>query len=216
MQIPARRILVVEDEGYTRSTTAELLRQYGFEVAEAANAVSAKRAVKAFDPDAMVIDIELGDGPNGLDLIAALNKTHKDIAFVLLSNFAPTRTDMAELRNVAYLSKKHISGVGELIDALESVLHDQDPKYNFPAVTAEALDALTPNQLQTLKLLAQGATNLEIAEKRGVSLRATEKSIERIYSTLGLRRDGKSSPRLIAAQVYLDSAGRPNAESIGK
>lgn len=209
---PARRVLVVDDESYTRSTTAELLRQYGFEVAEAENAVMAKRSVVKFDPDAMVVDIELGKGPSGLDLINALRRTHGHIAFVLLSNFAPNKADFAELKHVAYLSKRENSNINKLVSALEDMLQDKDPAIDYPVLAPEKIALLTKGQLEILKMIAAGATNQEIALKRDASIRAIEKSIERIYSTLNIKRDGKNTPRLVAARIYFDALGHPNMD----
>ena len=209
---PVRRVVVVDDESFTRSTSAQLLRQAGFEVAEASSAVAAKRAVADFDPDAMVIDIELGKGPTGLDLIAALNTTHRHIAFVLLSNFAPTPADLAELQNVAFVSKRQVTDFQQLIDALEYVLADHDPSRVYPATDSGKLAALTKNQIEILRLLASGATNQEISSQRRVSMRAVEKSIQRIYEALDIKRDGKTNPRQMAAQLYMGLAGKPSSD----
>ena len=209
MDKPLRRVLVVDDETYSRSATAQLLRQNKFDVAEASNAIKAKKSIETFDPDAVVVDIELGDGPNGLELIDALQKTHSHIAFVLLSNFAPTKADLFNLNNVAFLSKRETSNINRVVMALEEVLEDRDPADLYPITNSNALENLTTNQLEILKLLASGATNWEIAQQRDASLRAIEKSIERIYAALNLKRDGISSPRISATRIYLDAAGKP-------
>ena len=64
----ARRILVVEDEPLLRDLIAKSVEASGFIVSTAANAADAKRAIKVSDPDALVLDIELGPGGTGLDL----------------------------------------------------------------------------------------------------------------------------------------------------
>jgi len=58
----ARRILVVEDEPLLRDLIAKSVEASGFIVSTAANAADAKRAIKVSDPDALVLDIELGPG----------------------------------------------------------------------------------------------------------------------------------------------------------
>ncbi len=72
MQKVERKILVVEDESLLRNLIANLLESEGFLVQSAGSAVEAKRVAKLFDPDLALLDIELGDGPNGLDLAESL------------------------------------------------------------------------------------------------------------------------------------------------
>jgi DNA-binding response OmpR family regulator len=55
-----RTIVVVENESLLRDLIARSLEAAGFSVSTAANASDAKRAVKAADPEACVVDIELG------------------------------------------------------------------------------------------------------------------------------------------------------------
>ena len=70
-----RRLLVVEDDALTASLLAETLVSQGFEVVTAHDVVEALRAVDIFDPDAALIDIALGEGPNGIDLALPHAKT---------------------------------------------------------------------------------------------------------------------------------------------
>lgn len=60
-----RRVLVVEDEALLRALLKSTLATHGFEVDTASDAVSASRMMKAFDPDVMVVDIDLGEGALG-------------------------------------------------------------------------------------------------------------------------------------------------------
>ncbi|MFM7598778.1 MAG: response regulator [Actinomycetota bacterium] len=68
-----RRILVVEDEPFVRGLVGETLRGAGFEVRTAGTATEAMEQVEDFDPDGAVLDIDLGDGPNGVDVSDALS-----------------------------------------------------------------------------------------------------------------------------------------------
>ena len=206
--VPIRRVLIVEDERFTRSALVEVLGHAGFSVADAHNAVTAKRAIDQFDPDAMIVDIELGEGPSGLDLITAVQKTHRHIAIVLLSNYVPTVADMETLRRVAYLSKRDSADVEKLLAALEDVLHDVDPADKYPVTQPSRLAGLTRNQMEILRMLASGATNHDIATQREVSVRAVEKALERLYTALDLPRDGRTNRRFLAAAMYSNTVGK--------
>ena len=67
-----RRILIVEVDVFMGSLMAEALSNQGFRTALAESAVAAKRLVGEFDPDAALVDVNLGDGPNGIEFIRML------------------------------------------------------------------------------------------------------------------------------------------------
>lgn len=201
-----RRVLVVDDEPIIRTLIAERLQQSGFEVQVAADALSAKRVMLRFDPDALVVDLDLGDGPSGTELISALHQINPALGFLLLSNYVPTPVELSSATKIGYLNKRDVSHIEKLIEALEEVLVTGQGA--SPAATPDSrLSNLTKNQLEILGLLAKGLTNPEIAERRGVSTRAVEQSIHRIYQSLGLERDAGHSRRVTAARIYASELG---------
>lgn len=58
---PALRVLVVDDNQDAADTLALLLEPLGYEVHVAYEGLGALRAVKSFDPDAVILDIGLPD-----------------------------------------------------------------------------------------------------------------------------------------------------------
>lgn len=200
-----RRILVVDDEPILRTLLAERLSQNGFEVRYAPDALSAKREMLKFDPDALVVDLDLGDGPSGTELIAALQEINPALGFVLLTNYIPTAAEMKSAKNLRYLNKREVSDIGLIIEALESVLRIGETAKDIPQ--AGKLSVLTPGQLEILGMLAQGLSNNEIAVARKVGLRAVEQTIHRIYQALGLSRDSATSSRVTAARIYTAEMG---------
>lgn len=73
-------MLIVEDEPLMGSLLADALMAHKFEVQIAANVKEAREAVSSFDPDGILLDISLGDGPSGLDLAHVLAAQRPDIA----------------------------------------------------------------------------------------------------------------------------------------
>jgi two-component system OmpR family response regulator len=61
----SRRIAIVEDEPAIRANYAEALRRHGYEVAAYASRPEALAAVRTRLPDLAVIDVALGDEPDG-------------------------------------------------------------------------------------------------------------------------------------------------------
>lgn len=201
----SRKILVVDDEPIIRTLIGERLTQAGFEVRNAPDALSAKREMLKFDPDALVVDLDLGDGPSGTELISALQEINPALGFVLLTNYTPTAAEMKSGKNLRYLSKRDVSDISLIIEALDSVLREGESKIG--EVADSKLSVLTQGQVDVLGMLAQGLSNQEISVARGVGLRAVEQTIHRIYQALGLTKDAGTSSRVTAARIYTSEMG---------
>ena len=202
----SRRVLVVDDEPIIRALIAERLTQEGFEVETAPDALSAKRVMLRFDPDALIVDLDLGDGPSGTELIAALHQINPALGFLLLSNYVPTPAELSSASRISYLNKREVSQIEKLVSTLEEVLTSEQS--SAVKVDSESkLSGLTKNQLEVLRLLAKGLSNSEIAQKRGISTRAIEQAVHRIYLELGLDADSGSSRRVTAARIYASELG---------
>jgi DNA-binding NarL/FixJ family response regulator len=204
---PRRRVLLVEDEQLTRALLASFLELSGFDVAGCGSAEEAIDLVETFDPDAVVTDISLGNGANGLDMINALAHQSPHLAFVILSNFEFVAGQLDQSIASAYLRKKDVANPQKLVDALNSALLERSPSILFPATGENQLTSLTPGQIDVLKLLASGATNAEIARSRSTTLQATEQMLNRTYKAMGIVRDGRTSQRVAAARIYAQVTG---------
>lgn len=202
-----RRVLLVEDDPLLRDLLARALEGHGFVVAPAANAADAKRAFAAFDPDGAVVDVELGSGPTGFDLADVLRRDHQFFPIVFLTNlpdprFAQRTSDDLPL-GVAYLRKTALSNTQALLDALDHVMRgelanlprdDRDP--NRP------LAGLTRKQVEVMRLVAEGRSNIQIAEIRGVTIKAVEDTVRRACATLGIDPDAEGNIRVAAARRF--------------
>ena len=202
----ARRILVVEDEPLLRDLIAKSVEASGFIVSTAANAADAKRAIKVSDPDALLLDIELGPGGTGLDLAEVVGRQFPDIGIVFLTNlpdprFAGEASAKVSKRH-AYLRKSALQSGSELVDAIEAVLRDRvTNEYRHDLASNRPLSALSQRQIATLKLVADGKTNSQIATIRGTSVRAVESMLSRVFETLGIAPNS-SNPRVEAVTRF--------------
>jgi DNA-binding NarL/FixJ family response regulator len=210
-----RRVLVVEDHALMRSLVADAFAQRGFEPSTAPSAVEALRLVEDADPDLLVTDIDLGSRPNGVELATILRERAPHIAVLFLSNLSREAAAAQARDTVAgasFVNKGAIGSVDELVDAAEAVLVDRPVEHLSGASGAQgALLRLSPAQRETTRLLASGLTNAEIARRRGVSVRAVEKSVERVFQALGLTGDDGIAPRVAAATLYTATYGDPGS-----
>lgn len=212
-----RRILLVEDQDLTRGLLKQALEGAGFEVCAVADAASAARVVVDFDPDGALLDIELGDGPSGLDLAHSLLKRAPWLGVVFLSRLPSAALAGGEappeLPTIAYLDKTEVASPERIISALNAVLTESASRdeHRDDLQQQRPLASLTTGQEQVLHLMAQGMSNSEIAEVRGVSVRAVENKIQRILAAMGIEPGPAVNARVLAVRAYLEAT----AESAG-
>jgi DNA-binding NarL/FixJ family response regulator len=207
-----RSLLVVEDNSLLRELLASALEARGFVVYTAASVADAKRCVLRFDPDGVILDIELGPGPNGFDFADMLREISPHAAIVFLTNLPDPRfaerTSDGLPTGVAYLRKTALSDVGVLVDALDAAMrgwgvsgyrHDRDPD--------RPLASLTRKQVEVMNLAAEGKSNSQIAEDRGISVKSVEDLLSRAASALGVDAAHDGNIRVAAVRTFLKGRG---------
>jgi CheY-like chemotaxis protein len=115
--VPARRrVLLVEDEGLVRMTTADVLTELGFEVVEAESGAAALSRLDPA-PDLLICDLGLPD-MDGLALIAEVRARVPGLAVVVASG----RTEAPDA-DVVYLTKPYDGR--DLRKAVEAALRER-------------------------------------------------------------------------------------------
>src|SRR5207245_227958 len=82
------RILLVDDEANIRKMVGALLQSEGFETAEAGNGTAALAAVERGAPDAVLLDLMMPGGPDGLATLEQLKRVAPDVPVVMMSGKA--------------------------------------------------------------------------------------------------------------------------------
>lgn len=208
-----RQIVVIENEALLRDLLAKALENEGFAVTTAANASDARRAIVAIDPDALVVDIELGPGPNGFDLVEALENEGEDLAVVFLTNLPDPRfagrDSISNRKNIGYLRKSQLVDSRELVSALEAVLKERiGPEHRHDLADGRPLGNLSRKQIGVLKMVSDGMTNAQIAEIRGTTIRAVEGIISRVFDALGIDPSAEGNARVEASRRYLQATAQ--------
>lgn len=208
-----RRVLVVEDEAFTSGLVCAALRGGGFEVRPASSAAAARREVADFDPDAAVIDLNLGAGPNGVDLAHILSHQNPGVALLLLTKVPDLRaagyTEADLPATCGFIRKEAVTDADLLVQAVESALADQVQRMKGQLDQASPLTALTQTQFAVLRLVAQGYTTPRIAELRGTTTSAVEKVLGSIYDSLHIGKDDGISRRAEAMRIFVEYVGLP-------
>ncbi|MGH7570142.1 MAG: sigma-54-dependent transcriptional regulator [Gemmatimonadales bacterium] len=82
------RVLLVDDEANIRRMVGALLQAEGFETAEAANGKAALAIVDEAAPDAILLDLMMPGGPDGLATLEQLKRRAPDVPVVMMSGKA--------------------------------------------------------------------------------------------------------------------------------
>lgn len=209
-----RTVLVVEDEPFIRGLVSDKLKSDGFKVEIASSAADARKIAANNDLDVVVMDIDLGPGPSGLDLGLALHKIHPELALVFLTHVPEPRMFGVDVKmvpkNAAYLLKERLSDPEVLNEAIEAALRDKvTPEFRDDLKPSHPLVNVSRTQLDVLRLVAKGMSNQEIAELRGTTLRAVENLVNRAIAAAGIDVKSKTSARVIAVREFIKVAGLP-------
>jgi DNA-binding response OmpR family regulator len=120
-----KTVLVVEDEVLVRSLVARLLSASGYDVVEAADAISAAELIGSAKPDLVILDVGL-PGMSGLDLLEHVRRA-SDLPVIVLSGRGLEDDRVRGLQQGAddYVVKPFLHG--ELVARVESVLRRSRP-----------------------------------------------------------------------------------------
>jgi len=206
------RTVLVEDDLFMRGILSDALKARGVQVlGQYATAAEAAKMPEQLKPNVAVLDLHLGSGPSGLDVAMFLRKRNPYIGLVFLTSFDDPRLLNPHLpklpHNASYLTKSKLGNIDELLmamsDAALGINGDAHASHS-----GSQIREFTDTQLETLRLVAQGYSNAEIASRRFVTQRSVEISIARIAKTLGLAADATRNQRVHMARVYFRAMGR--------
>ena len=206
-----RKLLVVEDEPLMASLLAESLNAANFNVETAPDAAKARKVIDRFDPDILLLDISLGDGPSGVHLAHAVHETRPDIAILILTKHPDAKSatsDGLDLPpNVGFLRKHLVNDISYLLNAIEKVLTDRHSEVRQDQPVTSPIAQLSSQAIKVLALVAQGYNTTEIATRMDLSIKSVERWIETIYRELNIDSKGAINPRVEAARQYYLIAG---------
>jgi two-component system nitrogen regulation response regulator NtrX len=82
------RVLLVDDEANIRRMLGALLQAEGFETAEAENGTAALAALESAPPDAVLLDLMMPGGPDGIATLEQMKQRAPDVPVVMMSGKA--------------------------------------------------------------------------------------------------------------------------------
>ena len=98
-------ILVIDDEANIRRLYRDELSEAGYRVVAAANWEEARRLLDATPPDLVTLDIRLGGGPDGIEILRMLKELRPGLPVIMLTAFGEYRADFSVWASEAYVVK---------------------------------------------------------------------------------------------------------------
>jgi DNA-binding NarL/FixJ family response regulator len=193
------RVMLADDHRVLRDSLRLLLEKNGCEVVgEAATGEEALALAAKVRAQVLIMDLEM-PGVGGLAITYRIAKLSSPPSVLILSAYSDEDYVVEALTRAGaagYLVKS--DGTDELINAVRAV--NAGKRYLSPSVapillgrlqspnpSRPALDPLTRREREVLRLLGQGATSKEIAERLGISPKTAQVHRENIKQKLNLR-----------------------------
>ena len=206
-------VLIVEDEGLFRDMLKISLSSFtNLNVVGAVGSGNeAMQFAKESAPDVILMDIELGTEPNGIETGRLIRTENPKVGIVILSFHKDkeyiSSLPPGEASGWSYLLKQSVGDTSALGRAIEGsasgfVVLDPEVVMGLKPKQGSAIAALTPRQQEVLSLMAQGY-NSAIAEKLVLGSKSVENYINAIYQELNASQTDEVHPRVFAVLSYI-------------
>jgi serine/threonine-protein kinase len=173
-------------------------------------------AVRAHQPDVVIIDIRMPPThtTEGLQAAERIAADHPGIGILILSQYLEPEYAMSLLADypegIGYLLKERVFDRAVLTDALRRIVEGEcviDPTIVSRLMQRkrrhDPLAELTSREREVLALVAEGLSNAAIAERLVVTERTVEAHATQIFSKLGLEASRDTHRRVLATLAYL-------------
>lgn len=192
------RILVVDDESVVREGVVAILSlQTDLEVVgEAQDGIQAVQMAKKTKPDVVLLDLVMPK-QDGLATIPKLKEILPETKILVLTSFAESDRVYQAIKSGALGFLLKDATRVQLLQAIRDVSKGQASiqpsialkviyEIDHPSELLYTADPLTPRELETLRLIARGLSNQEIAAELVVHQRTVAKYVSSILDKLQL------------------------------
>ena len=193
-------VAIVEDNSDILQALEQIIESSGVYTL-AGSCISGEEALQKLpllNPTVVLMDIGLGDGINGIEVVRELKESNPQILFLMCTIYEEDEKIFEALRAGAsgYILKKTspaklLEGIQELIDGgapmssqIASKVVTAFQNNAIATGTGNAIDLLTKRENEILEMLATGLLYKEIADKMLITPGTVRKHVYHIYEKL--------------------------------
>jgi DNA-binding NarL/FixJ family response regulator len=200
-------VCIVDDNKDIRSALEQIIEMAdGYELEGSfSGAEEAMQAIPVLKPNVVLMDINLGEGESGIDVVKELKPNHPDILFMMCTVYEEDEKIFEALTAGAngYILKK--TTPGKLLEAIKELFEGgapmssqiarkivnafqnktiSDSNLEGSGTTGKSISILSNRENETLELLAKGLLYKEIAAQLYISQETVRKHVYHIYEKL--------------------------------
>ena len=196
------RVALVDDHKMVTDALSEIIaKTEGIRVIDRAYSIAeCRRMLERGIPDVLLLDVSLPDG-NGIDLCPEIRNLYPDVKILMLTSYAETNVVVRALDKGAHGYILKNSSSEEVIEGIQTVsegrrfLCDQAEvlfrRHDFKQVP------LSPREHEVLKLIVEGLTIGEIADKMFLAY----ETVRSYHKYIHLKLDVRNTAQLVRMAI---------------
>jgi DNA-binding NarL/FixJ family response regulator len=183
-------VLVADDHALLRTGVANIINQEAdlYVVAEAGNGAEAVAAYERHRPDVTLLDLRM-PVMEGVETVRQIRARDPQARVIILTTYDTDEEISLALKAGAKAYVLKDIAAEELVGCIRNVLAGKT--YLAPSAAAKLAEGvtrvqLTPREMSTLRLMADGRSNKEIANELGIAERTVKTHLGHLFEKLGV------------------------------
>jgi len=212
------RVVIAEDLFLLRDGLTRMLQAHGLEITSAVdNGADLLAAVAKDQPDVAIVDVRLPPTftDEGIRAAVAARREMPGLPVLVLSQYVEQLYARELLASgsggIGYLLKDRVFDSAQFVDAVRRVAGGgtaMDPEVIARLLARNtgnvSIGALSPREREVLALMAEGRSNVAIAQRLVITERAVAKHTASIFLKLDLQPSDDDNRRVLAVLAYLE------------
>ena len=212
------RVVIAEDLFLLRDGLSRMLQAHGLEITAAVdNGADLLAAVAKDRPDVAIVDVRLPPTftDEGIRAALAARREMPGLPVLVLSQYVEQLYARELLASgsggIGYLLKDRVFDSAQFVDAVRRVAGGgtaMDPEVIARLLARNtsnvSIGALSPREREVLALMAEGRSNVAIAQRMVITERAVAKHTASIFLKLDLQPSDDDNRRVLAVLAYLE------------